>query len=106
MPERRRYLVLIPAPPPPREAREVLELILTAAGLDLPVEVVFENSAAELLAGPGAAAWRQLTEQGLAHLFVVVTTGFDAIPGLPAGVVRLAEAQWPRRFAHHTWIRA
>ncbi|TVS11648.1 MAG: hypothetical protein EA419_07350 [Wenzhouxiangella sp.] len=99
-------MVSIPAPPPQREARELLELVLAAASLDLPVEVVFENNAASLLSGPAAGAWLQLAEQGLASLFVVSTDDSDPFDSLAPGVTGLAAAELPLRFAQRTWIRA
>lgn len=86
MPERR-FLVTIPARPADGDARELLELILAAASLELPLLVVFSGGGTRLLTGASAPAWRQLAEQGLVELAVLEDNG--RVAGLPDWVRRL-----------------
>lgn len=89
MPERR-YLVTVAKRPPKKEASELLELILAAACLDLPVLVVLCGDGVGLIEGASAAAWLQLVEQGLAELAVL--GGPAGEQGLPCGVRRIDPA--------------
>lgn len=89
MPERR-FLFTIPARPADGDARELLELILAATSLELPLMVVFSGDGTRLLTGAGAPAWLQLAEQGLADL-AVLEDG-SRLAGLPDSVRRLDTA--------------
>lgn len=90
----RRYRVVVAALPEPSDRRELLELILAAASLDLRLEVVLLGSACRLLSGADAAGWRQLVEMGLAELWIEddawARAHGDQDAGLPGGVRRLA----------------
>lgn len=67
---KRRYRITVAALPEPSDRRELLELVLAAASLDLCFEVVLLGSACRLLSGPDAAAWCQLVEMDLAELWI------------------------------------
>ena len=84
----RQYLIEVTQDLPEQEARELLELILAAASLDLSLTVLCSGSARAMLEGSGAGRWRQLIEQDLAILLWAAT---DEDPGVsPAGLPRLA----------------
>jgi hypothetical protein len=58
----------------PPESRELLELVLAAASLELDVVVCFEAEALSMLAGEQGAGWFQLRDHELARM---VTTAAD-----------------------------
>ena len=91
MTERARdYLIEVAESLSDQGARELLELILAAASLDLSLTVLCSGSARAMLEGPGAGRWRQLVEQDLAVLIWAAT---DEDPGAsPAGLPCLAGA--------------
>lgn len=90
----RRYRVTVAACPEPSDHRELLELVLAAASLDLRLDVVLLGSACALLSGADAAGWRQLVDMGLAELWIEdeawAGAHVDPNPGVPDGVRRLA----------------
>lgn len=95
----RRYRLTVAALPAPSDRRELLELVLAAASVDLRLEVVLLGSACRLLSGADAAGWRQLVEMGLAELWIEEDAwtrahGDQAI-GWPHGVRRFASESRP-----------
>ncbi len=87
---KRRYRVVVTDLPPEDERRELLELVLAAASLDLPLEVLLIGSAGSLLSGADAAGWLQLLEHDLAEIRVAAGVSGAAEPALkddlPSGV--------------------
>jgi len=51
------------------QAREVLELVLAGASLDIDLAVVFEGPGCGFLAEPWARGWQQLVDFDLARLY-------------------------------------
>lgn len=87
----RHYLIEVSGALPEQGARELLELILAAASLDIPVTVLCSGPARMMLEGAGAGRWRQLFEQDLATVLWAATEA-DAGPG-PADLPRLGMAE-------------
>ncbi len=67
-PVRANWLVRVALPACPRWQRELLELVLAGASLDLPLSVCFEGPGLVRLRGQTASAWAQLADQGLAAM--------------------------------------
>lgn len=57
------------SPADARDRREVLELVLSAGALDLPVDPVFRGAGRVHLDGVDAGAWRQWTDYGFGRLY-------------------------------------
>ncbi len=88
----RRFVIRIDGLPTAADGRELLELVLAAASLDLDVVVLLCGSAAGLLAGAEHAGWRQLVEQDLAHVCVSAGSG-DLDVALPDRVETLSATE-------------
>jgi hypothetical protein len=69
------FLLNIQRAADPLESRELLELVLAAASLELDIVVCFGAEALSLLAGEGGAGWFQLRDHELARM---VTTATDS----------------------------
>jgi len=65
----RSFLIRVRLAPTESEAREVLELALAGASLDVDLVVVFEGPGCGFLAPPWARGWRQLVDFDLARLY-------------------------------------
>lgn len=99
----RRFVIEVDGLPEPADRSELLELILAAASLEVPVSVLLRGNAAELLTLPSTRAWRQLIDQGLADVGV---PGPPAGPALPPGVAIWNERQLAKLVGEATVIRA
>gem|GEM_PF-7127569 len=75
------YRIVVDGLPEALDRRELLELVLAAASLDLRVQVLLLGRARELLRGSEHAGWRQLLEQDLAE--VLVGDSEDALAPVP-----------------------
>ncbi len=91
MPESAAFLLRIRHFPQPLEARELMEVALAGASLDIDLAVLFEDAALAFLMTPAAAGWRQLHDFDLAP--VCVPAEAAAALELPAWVLRLDAAQ-------------
>lgn len=98
----RRFLIEVDGLPDPTDRGELLELILAAATLELPVTVLLIGCAAELLSSSSNRAWRQLIDQGLTRVCVFAP---PAQAFLPDGVMVLSEHQRAKLVAQSTVIR-
>lgn len=87
------WLVVVSAAPADRNDREILELVLAGASLELPLAVLFRDQGCQHLSGGPARGWRQLVDYDLADLYCTATKGFEpdvpATPVDPRGVERL-----------------
>lgn len=99
----RQFVIEIDGLPEPADRSELLELILAAASLEVPVSVLLKTNAVELLTLPSTRAWRQLIDQGLADVGVPGPTLGAA---LPAGVAIWDERQLAKLVGESTVIRA
>ncbi len=88
----RRFVIRIEGLPTAADGRELLELVLAAASLDLDVVVLLCGSAAGLLTGAEHAGWRQLVEQDLARVCVGAGSG-DLDVALPDAVETLSSTE-------------
>lgn len=79
----RTYRIVIGDLPPASDRRELLELILAAASLNLRLQVMLLGSAQELLTRSEDSAWRQLLDHDLAE--VLIDRSGDDADDLPAG---------------------
>lgn len=74
----RTYCIVIGDLPEAADRRELLELVLAAASLDLSVQVRLLGRARELLTGGADADWAQLVDHGLAEVIVDQAQSIDA----------------------------
>lgn len=81
----RLHRIVVARLPTPNDRRELLELVLAAASLDLRVQVVLRGDAGQLLAPGADSGWWQLLDEGLAE--VLVECSPDDAAGLPAGAL-------------------
>ena len=82
------WVLIVAQPPAEPDSREMLELVLAGATLEIELIVVFDGAGAEHLEPEPFAPWRQLVDFDLADL-----RARGAAPGLlPAGVDRLDDA--------------
>lgn len=88
-----RWLITISATPDRADGREMLELVLAGASLDLAIDVVFCGPGAGYLYGEPARPWRQLTDHRLAGLWYR-RDEVATVPDLPG-----ARALEPRELA-------
>lgn len=84
------WLIRITSAPAEPDSRELLELVLAGASLDVPIVVVFAGDGRRHLDEAAFAAWRQLVDFGLAR--IVAEDGADS-GGLPEGVEVMARGQ-------------
>ncbi len=80
---KRTYRIVIGDLPEAADRRELLELVLAAASLDLHVQVRLLGRARELLDDGIDSAWRQLEDQALAEILTGQTE--DVVATGPAG---------------------
>lgn len=92
-----RFVIVLNRPGDALFWRELLELILAGASLDLDLLVLFEQSALDSLSRneQETRAWRQLTDHGLATVRVVRQPGQE--PDLPDWV------EWVSASQAETW---
>jgi len=64
------YHLMLAKSPSADEARDVLELVLAAASLDLQVQVLLQAPALALVWPRMAPAWQQLIDHGLADILL------------------------------------
>lgn len=102
MPERR-FLIEVGELPDPADRRELLELVLAAASIDLSVTVLLRGAAADLLTLSSTRAWRQLIDQELASVGVAGPWDGNA---LPAGVAVFDRRQQAKLVRESTVIQA
>jgi len=86
----RPWLIRITSPPAEPDSREMLELVLAGASLDVPLVVVFAGDGRRHLDEAAFAAWRQLVDFGLAK---VVAEGEAGPAGLPERVEVMTRGQ-------------
>ena len=96
----RQFLIRIDALPDPSDQRDLLELVLAAASLDLQVTVLLTGEGVELLS---TQAWRQLHEQDLAS---VAVSGAPQGAALPAGIATIDSNERRKLEGKATVIRA
>lgn len=63
------FILRIGHRPNEREARELLEVVLAGASLNLDLDVLFQGAAAAFLEDEAAAQWRQLLDHDLARIW-------------------------------------
>lgn len=100
---RNRWVIVVGAPPREPDSREMLELVLAGATLEVDLVVVFENAGCEHLEPELIAPWRQLIDFDLAELrarrpestlmpagvSAIGSAGFESLCRDAAGVLRL-----------------
>ena len=89
----RHYRIVVADLPHPADRRELLELVLAAASLDLDVQVWLLGRAWHLLGGDGEPGWRQLLAEGLAEVWV--DGSIARLAELPPGVRAVDPASPP-----------
>lgn len=99
----RRFVIEVDGLPDPADQIELLELVLAAASLELPVTVLLTSDAVALLTSPASLAWRQLIEQDLADVAVAGDVQGAAVP---TGVAVLSADQKAKLVGESTVIRA
>lgn len=87
------WVVIIDSAPDAADSREMLELVLAGATLEVGLAVVFRDAGLDLLDSERFRPWRQLIDHELADLFGV-GNGLEA--GWPAGVAPLSEPRLER----------
>lgn len=98
----RSYRLRIGALPAPDDRRELLELVLAAASLEIDLQVLLTGDALELLWPQMDPAWQQVLDQRLARIMLQAPAGWagtapagvevlvgDQLPALPAQAVEL-----------------
>ena len=98
-----RILIEVVGLPDPDDRRELLELVLAAASLEVPVKVLLSGNAIDLFCLPSTAAWQQLIDQDLAVVGVPGPWGGMA---LPPGVAVWDERQRAKLVRESTVVRA
>jgi len=92
----RSYRIVIADLPDAEDRRDLLELVLAAASLDLRVQLLLLGRAHELLTSADDSAWRQLLDHGLAEVLICRSRGCI---GTVADGARLLTseslAEWP-----------
>lgn len=86
------WIVVIDSAPDEAGSREVLELVLAGATLEVGLAVVFQNSGVELFEPERFQPWRQLVDH---HLAAVYGRGCPD-NRLPAGVSTLSDSGFER----------
>ncbi|MEE4638452.1 MAG: hypothetical protein V2J42_06905 [Wenzhouxiangella sp.] len=97
-----KILIEVAGLPDHADRRELLELILAAASLEVPISLLLRGNAIELVSLSSTQGWRQLIDQGLAD--VGVPGPWDGM-ALPAGVVVWDEGQRAKLVRQSTVIR-
>lgn len=82
------WVVCIRSAPVEPDSREMLELVLAGASLDIELVVVFSGPGSEHLVGEAFGPWRQLVDFDLARL--LVRPGGASTP--PPGVREVTDA--------------
>ncbi|MFP4207227.1 MAG: hypothetical protein ACLFSC_01120 [Wenzhouxiangella sp.] len=96
-------LIEIQALPDPVDQRELLELVLAAASLELSITVLLGRDAVDLFQGAAGAGWRQLLDHDLARVGVIA----DPASGrLPSGLELIDERQREKLARECVVIRA
>ncbi len=77
------WVIIVTAAPSEADSREILELVLAGASLELPLAVIFRDRGCGQLVGEFARGWRQLVDFDLASLYYTLCAE-DFEPGIPA----------------------
>jgi hypothetical protein len=72
------WLVVVSAEPAEPDGREMLELVLAGASLELPLAVLFQGAGCRHLVGETARGWRQLVDYEMAALYCAVGQELEA----------------------------
>jgi hypothetical protein len=99
----RKILIEVAGLPDPGDRRELLELILAAASLEVPVNLLLSGNAVDLFCLQSTPAWQQLIDQDLAEVGV---PGPWVDTALPPGVAVWDEQQRAKLVRESTVIRA
>lgn len=84
-----RWLVLIRSAPRELSGREILELVLAGASLDIGLDVVFSGPGLRHLRGNEMAGWRQLLDYDMAALWRLDAS--DSVARASSGVGQIDE---------------
>lgn len=89
------FLLHIRSAPAESERRELLELVLAAVALEIPVAVLFSGAGNGWLDAPFAATWRQLTDYQLAPVYCIQMErlGRTKAHELPVKILDAADAR-------------
>ncbi len=74
----RGWVIEVTAPPSDPDSREILELVLAGASLELPLAVIFRDHGCSHLTGAEARGWRQLVDFELAELYHCCSEGGES----------------------------
>lgn len=91
---RRLYRLRIEKAPAEAERRDLLEIILAAASLDLDIELLLMPGALQLLWPKPDPGWQQLLDHKLAHVIQVCPPTFAGT--LSRGVLAVQSGSLPR----------
>lgn len=78
----RGFLIEIATAPAEQAGRELLELVLAAASLDIDLVVLFRDHGLAYLDARWSQGWRQLLDHELATVCCLAPAGQQTLPGL------------------------